>query len=144
LADAAVRAEFDPGRSASTPNSQAVNLLRLADALIRAGDATAAKRVIARAISAIGPASDMMVAQVRADVVERLAQAGDLPAAEAFAATDLPPQPKATVLAKLGAARARAGDIAGARKVVEATRSLICATRSARSPTDILSAGSAS
>jgi len=51
LADAAVRAEFDPGRSASIPNSQAADLLRLADALNRAGDAAAAKRVIARAWS---------------------------------------------------------------------------------------------
>lgn len=124
LADAAVQTEFDPGRNASAPNSQAADLLRLADALTQAGDAAAAKRVIARAIPTIGPGSDVTAAQVRADVVERLAQAGDLPAAEAFANSDLPSQQKATVLAKLGAARARAGDVVGARKVVEAIRSL--------------------
>lgn len=124
LANAAVQAELDPGRIGGARSNQATDLLRLADALIRTGDSAAAKRVIGKAISVLGPPTDMMAAAARADVVEKLAQAGDMPGAEAFAALDLPPEQKAPVLAKLGAARARAGDIAGARKAVDAIRSL--------------------
>jgi hypothetical protein len=119
VADAAAESAAVDGKG-----PDAFRVVQLADALMRAGNGARAKAVLVKAMSALGPSTDIMNANRRGDFVERLAQLGDIADAEVLAAIDAQPSVKVMLLGKLGAGRAHAGDVAAAQNAAKAVTAI--------------------
>jgi hypothetical protein len=120
VADAAVVA----AAATSDANSHAFMLLELADALIRSGNIGRAKAIVLQTGEILGSPADFAHSPWASRVVEKLAQLGDVSDAEALADAATGDDTHATLLGKIGAAQARAGDVAGALRTVEKIASL--------------------
>jgi hypothetical protein len=100
--------------AASIDGRSSFQFVELARALIKAGNSVQARVVLAKASSVLGPPVDNAVD--RDNIVQMLAQLGYAADADALIGNDAEPGMKIRLLGKLGAGRARAGDIAAAQK----------------------------
>jgi tetratricopeptide (TPR) repeat protein len=98
----------------------AIQLVKLADALISARNNERAKLVLFKASSLLSSPANSWDAHILGDIIERFAQLGNVAEAEALAAIDAQPRDKAMLLGKFGKGRARAGDVEAALKAAKA------------------------
>jgi hypothetical protein len=120
--DLSAVAEAGLSAAASTGVLRVANILRLADALLKAGDAPEAREALLTAARlAPGPVG---VDVFRGEVIDRLVQAGGAPDAERLISVETAPDAKTFYLCKLGAAKARAGDAAGALRSADEIEAL--------------------
>ncbi len=107
---------------ASTPNASARTwmLLRLAEALIKAGDSAHAKNILRGAASDLEPPRDFMSAAARGAIIRDFAKIGDDAAAQALVTADVPTETKINLVTELAVGRAQAGNIGGVRESVKA------------------------
>ncbi len=103
---------------------QALKLVKLAEALTKAGATVRAREVLIKAGSILDPSYDFMSSTVRIKIVRDLAQLGDLATAGVFANIDTTLSITMSLLAELSIARAKLGDIQGARTIANVIASL--------------------
>jgi hypothetical protein len=105
-------------------NRQASLLVKLAEALAKAGAADRARDLLVKAGSMIDAPHDIMLLTARRNMVRALVRLGDETAAEALTNVEATLPVKVDLLGALGTARAQGGDIQGAREVARAIAAL--------------------
>lgn len=104
-------------------------LLDLADVLEQAGDLARAREAASRAGLLLPRMDGKADPFTRRRVASKLAELGNVAAAEALVGPDAPPAARATLLGYIGAARAGVGDLAGAQRQLAAIKALLAASR---------------
>jgi hypothetical protein len=105
-------------------NPQVAMLVRLAEALLRAGATARAREALVKAGPMLDPPHDFMSSLVRGNVIRKLAKLGDDSAAEALTNVDATLPIKVHLLGELGNGRAQSGNTRGALENARAIASL--------------------